>query len=56
MEKFAVETIKNDNNIKTANKGCPVCGGELKDTNQYICNKCGSKPFELGDCTREKSN
>ena len=44
MNKFAVVQ---DTTVKTAGKGCPLCGRDVvKDNNILLCPVHGSKPWE----------
>ncbi len=45
MEKYGV--MINDDHMKVASKGCPVCGGKV-DTRYMTprCDNCGTAPWE----------
>lgn len=47
MEKYAVETEKQDNVKQASERACPICGGKLtSESNVSHCSSCGTKPFE----------
>ena len=47
MDKYAVLTQTDDNNIKLASESiCPICGAKLEELNVKKCPVHGTKPFE----------